>query len=559
MQAPTLSASSHVADDDDQYPLFLRILRQRFDDRVSGPEPTPIFTTAPTTSATASLFDVFLEYLPPAQRQHYNCHACRRFVDRFGGLVTIDEAGVRRSLFWDGPVDEIPALFREAVADFNDRARYSPVTGVFLSPEKTWGLPSNVETVDVPGGRSTRTWHHMAVIPPAKLHFKHAIHTALQVMAEKEQDYAILCRGLADFPITVVRQAHAFLTNGALARSEKHIGVATWLLALHEARDAAKSQSTKNSLTWRAVALAPAGFCHVGSSMIGTLLEDIAKGMAFSQIKKRFDEKMDPLKYMRPQAPPAAGNIAEAEKLVERLGLAPSLERRFAKLEDVQALWTPKPPAPEPTKGAVFGHLKPKGDAAFTPTLHVPPVTMTWVKFRETILPTAESMEVYIPSGPYQFTALITAVHPDAPPILQWDHPEKRNPVSWYVYKGGSPASQWGLRPLTWQKVTAVSLCPSKWADESGFQHQGNRALFLLEGAWDQHYNSGGGFFPENLKSELHSIRSTLEAYAMNATIAGKQEATACGVNLQAGIPWTFSVRVTTKGIAVIYKLDRWD
>lgn len=53
--------------------------------------------------------------------------------------------------------------------------------------------------------------------------------------------------------------------------------------------------------------------------MIGTLLDDIASGMSFDSVSRRFAEKMHPLQYQRPQAAPSAGNIAQAEKIVEKL------------------------------------------------------------------------------------------------------------------------------------------------------------------------------------------------------------------------------------------------
>ena len=80
------------------------------------------------------------------------------------------------------------------------------------------------------------------------------------------------------------------------------------LLALHEAR-ASKRGPAADNLTWLAVATAPAGFCHVRSSMIGTLLEDVAAGMPFDAIKQRFDAKMHPLQYQRPTAMPSVPSI----------------------------------------------------------------------------------------------------------------------------------------------------------------------------------------------------------------------------------------------------------
>lgn len=111
--------------------------------------------------------------------------------------------------------------------------------------------------------------------------------------------------------------------------------------------------------------------------MIGTLLEDIAAGMDFATVSKRFASRMPPLQYQRPQALPLAGNIAEAEKLVEKMGIAPSLERRFARLKKSK-LFGVRPLNPiKNSGGGVFSHLTPKG-AAPAVGLNLPSKTMTW-------------------------------------------------------------------------------------------------------------------------------------------------------------------------------------
>ncbi len=77
---------------------------------------------------------------------------------------------------------------------------------------------------------------------------------------------------------------------------------------------------------WRLIASAPDGFCHPRASMIGVLLDAIAVGMSFDAIKSHFNEKVYPLLYQRPQAPPSAGNIAIAEATIE-----PSCEKPNAR------------------------------------------------------------------------------------------------------------------------------------------------------------------------------------------------------------------------------------
>src|SRR5690606_31045341 len=99
-----------------------------------------------------------------------------------------------------------------------------------------------------------------------------------------------------------------------------------------------------------------------------------------------FAAKMHPLQYQRPQAAPTAGAIAAAERLVEQMGIAPALRRRFARLDEIEALWRPAAePEPAESAGGVFAHLTPKGKIP-TRELELPATTMTWEKFQRTVL-----------------------------------------------------------------------------------------------------------------------------------------------------------------------------
>lgn len=155
------------------------------------------------------------------------------------------------------------------------------------------------------------------------------------------------------------------------------------------------------------------------------------------------------------------------------------------------------------------------------------------------------------------FCALVTAVNPDAPPIIQWDREEARNPFSWYVYNGGSSPAMWNL-PNGFVEVTAITLQPSMWGDEERFTHQGKSAIFVLSGARDARKPSAG-LFPEILRGELHQIRATLEAYSRSSSISGGEEASANGLRIGENGDQAL-IRVTSvNGVAMHYRIDRWD
>jgi hypothetical protein len=532
--------------EDRDYDAFLDALHAAFD-RASG----PLFTTDATG---ADLWDAYLSSLPAEDQQHYNCNACRRFIETYGGLVTIDAAGRTTSVMWDG---EVPSPIGRSLAALRRHVAAARVTGVFLTSASTWGVPAA-------GG-----WRHMHVHPAnARLFKATGLRNAEQAAAEKREEYGMLQRALADFPADLAGQAHQLCLSEALYRSEKVLGVIEWFWKLHVARQGVRGRAAEN-LTWLAVATAPQGFCHVRSTMIGTLLEDLAAGLPFEDVKRRFGAKMNPLQYQRPTAPPSAGNIAQAEKIVAELRSAGALARRFARLDDVQErLWTPAPTRPAPPRdqgGGVFGHLLPQPTVPdVAPAVAgMPPQVMTWEKFSRTILPRAETIEFLVPTGMGPYYALVTAVDPAAPPILQWDREDQRNPVSWYTYPSGSMAPNWNLRAGTFHPVTAVTAFPFMW-NGGVYPHQGDGVLFLLKDAIDKGYREGAGLFPELLKGEYHAVRATMEAFARQAVIADRDTAECCGVGIRKGdrgfgFGLGVTLRVTSNGVRSTYKLDRWD
>lgn len=526
-----MSTTSTISTTDQEYATFEALIRSRV-----AAHTGPIFRTAIPEDA---LWSVYLNGIPEAHRQHYDCHACRSFVKRYGGLVTIGEDGRTTPLLWDAAA--VPDLFATSVGELALSVRAARVVGVFLWNDRTWGQPRTGEWSHLHGVAS-----YLSSIPRTQ--------TAGQAMAEKREDYAILSRGLSEYPIDAVRQAVRVLEADAVTRSEKAAGVAAWLLDL-QTRIAGKRGHERNNLVWLAVATAPVGFCHIRSTIISTLLDDIVEGLPFESIAKRWADKMHPLRYQRPTAPPREGAIQQAERLVAELGVAASLRRRFATLSDVLVkLWEPAPEPDAPPSGGVFDHLR---EADRVKKLNLPPTVITWEKFAARVLPDARTIEVKTPSRG-AFYGLVTAADADAPAILQWDGlaDQPRNPVSWYFYHNGSPASQWGLRAGAWTPVAAIFPSPHQWQAPEKFAHQGQNIFFAIRGAKVSR-SAPLCLFPEILKSELHGIRSVVEAYSKTRFIEGEGDAN--GLAFQKGAPDALTLRVRTAQGMATYTLDRWE
>lgn len=513
-------------------------IRESFEKAVTNKE--PLFTTDAN-----DLYDRFLWALPAEARQHYNCNACRRFVDAYGGLVTITPYGELEPVMWKFAV---PEIFQASVGMIRARVSSARITGVFITSEKRLGVAR------------TGIWSHMCVDVPKNIIHTSRLDTAYQAACKKNEDFKMLLNAVNKYSIHTAETAVNLLRSDSLYRGEKTLGIAEWFLEVVKTAHRYNGRARTNYL-WLKAATAPSGFCHVSSSMIGTLLDDIQDGYDFNTVKARFNAKMDPLKYQRPQVAPGRANVARAEEIIAKLGMQNSLKRRFAQIHDVKLEWSPAVYPDKVFAGGVFSGIKTKDDEwKDIRDRHIQPeaTTMTWEKFRRTVLPHAKKIELYIPGCKMNFAALVTADHPFAPPIIVWDNEGNRNPVNWYMYTGGSHASQWNLPYNEYVEVTGITLQPNLW--QPGFDHHGNGVFFLLKGCKDTR-NSASGLFPETLKGELREVRATIEAYSNQNKLAGYNEASACGLCMQerSRVTWDCKLKVTTEVGVRYYKLDRWD
>ncbi|NHZ44702.1 hypothetical protein [Massilia aquatica] len=511
---------------------LVRAINERFN-ALSG----PLFATD-----ASGLFEAYLDALPGHERQEYNCSCCRVFIERFGGLAQVDDDGLLVSAIWDG--DTAPAAFRGVATTLARLVRQAGITMPFLSSEAMYGKPAA-------GG-----WHHFA-IEPARVYRDSELENAWQHACSRREAFVSVRRALDEYSAPVCATALRLLKDDSLHNAEAALGQAQFLVDLHAARDAVHGEHCKDNLVYRMVALAPMGFCHPRTSMIATLLDDILAGKSFEAAAASWSAKMDGLQYMRPQALPTAGAIAAATEAFEKLGAASALERRFATMDDIQeTIWLPRAPASPPAAGGIFASVTPKPASSQPASMTAPPVVMTLEKFRRTVLPDADRIEMAAPITKVLFTALTSAVHADARPIMQWDTPAQRNPVAWYVYSGGSDPQDFNLSG-DFYEVTAITPLPHEWAGQSHPQH-GKGLVLLLKGARDLSCKSSC-IFPSCLKSELRAFRSTIEAYSQANDLSGSGEDNVAGMGLYQGGQCAVLLRVTSKGQVSDYRIDRWD
>lgn len=510
----------------DGWETFIAGIERKFRDAVNdGKE--KVFTTD-----ARGLWAMFMAGIPEDRQQHYNCRACRSFIERYGGLATVNhKTGELLPIMWHGVA---PAFFSKSVANLAYQVKHANITGVFVT-----GLAEL-------GSHRAGGWSHMAVEVPLPMRYRDRLKSASQEAARYREDHRALLGAMSTFSMSSARTAVNILRHyPGISRADKFLPWAEWFLGIKKT-DGARPRKTAENRLWLAVAEAPAGYCHIKGSVLGAMLYDIEERKSIAAIGTAHNERVDPLHYQRPKSAPSDQNVDRAEEIVAKLGLEKSLERRFARLDEVCKSWVPLAGDSVKQEG-VFASLRSNKETSIVEGTK----TYTWTKFAREVLPEALEMDVELnQSKRYNLCAMVTAVHKNAPPILKWDREENRNPVSWYSYAYGSLPREWGIT-TSLVKVTAVAPRPD------GAQ----AAILLLRGTADPGQGrAGSALFPEILRPELYEVRKTVEAYSRKKPLQGWSRSSACGLHISAAHEEiNIILRVRTRHGQGRYLIDRWD
>lgn len=495
------------------------------------PSDVPVFHT------DVDLWEVYLGAFPEEHRQEHNCNCCKQFLRNVGSIVYINSNGIPRSILWDTQQDY--GYFNPIVEALANAVEKAKIVGLYLNNYKSGGRHLGAEEL---GG-----WNHF-YLTLADRHVEEKIGSRDKQCGEISERFKMVVNAVTKFDHSTVETVLGLAESGTLHRPEKVLGQLKWFYELGESFHGVavrKGIHTRNNLIWRAVATAPVGFANICSGVSSALLEDIQNGVDTDTAVQKHNVKMRGDRYLRPTTH-SAGNVKAANKLIEELGYERSFDRRFARLEDLELKWRPIPKANTAkveAAGGMFDVLlkedKPIRDARFGGT-------MTWARFEKDILGNAERIEVLVPSTG-NFFAFTAPVHDDAPLIFQWD-----NGIGTYSYVNGSPSNRWNLEGCEWTTITGITNRPSHW----GNTHQSNHAdcmYFVIDGCVDR-ANDSMVIFPETLKSVLHPVRSTIEAFAKTRPLEGANEASACGLAISNGT-MGIKVRVTSRNVRTEYEI----
>jgi len=489
----------------EQYEALLELIHQNYKTNVGSVNTKR--ETLYVVSDTKSLFNIFLSNLPEPLQQHYNCNTCRSFFKRYGGIVEIDKTTfLKHSVVWPTDPNVIPSIFTKAIIAVNEKVIGSDIRCMF---NEVSGYHQDIEFVY---GESEKGGFNHISIP-----FTFLFNVNNKITSQK---VITLRYAIESYKPEVIECAIGTLK----AIADTHSEIPTFIKNLElfqecqKNYDKSKDNRVKANILWY-YANKSITICSMRSNIVGSLMDDIqSENFSLATCVERFKPKLHPLKYRRPQAPPKAGNVAVAEKIIAELGLEDSLKREFAVFEDIYLMWKPSKEEAPKSEG-VFGHLKTSNKKEEPKVLEAPPEKITLEDFMK-LLPTFKKMECVIRPND-QFCCFTNATIKDSKPILKYDKLDNRNTISQFGIHESTPV-HWNVAPNTYAEVIGITTHPGMRDEEVKLL-----IVFLLPNCYPKPYRNGLGLFPVEMIPELYQIRSTIEEFSNSGSLGDPSVATA--------------------------------
>ena len=381
------------------------------------------------------LWEVYLSSFPEGtnkmyrKRREYDCGHCRNFIKIIGGAVAIVDGKIHT--IWEIDTDDV--VFQPVVDALRTYVESKPIKDIWRHFTNTVGVKSTNEYTE---DKQIIKWTHMYTpIPERLLERKSDIPTAKAKVRDRKN---VFKRSLDEITEEAVDTVLELIASNTLYRGQE------WERVLKDFRKYQReynglSDGEKDTYTWTKAMTIGDVIGRIRNHSIGTLLVNISEGMDLDNAVKAYENVVAPANYKRPKAIFTKKMLEDAKKTVTDLGYMDSLQRRFARLDDITVnniLFCNRDAAPRIQGGLdIFDEMS--KEVAVNPKKFSKIEEISAEKFVSDVLPTAKELEVLFENRHKKnMVSLIAPVNKDAKNMMKWS-----NPFSW-AYSGNMTDSE---------------------------------------------------------------------------------------------------------------------
>ena len=368
------------------------------------------------------MWNLYLDSFPPGtneiyrERREYDCSCCRHFIKTIGNAVVIKENVVHT--IWD--VSGVGTTFQPVADALSTYIKDHAVTDVYVSHEKKIGTERSLERLE---NGKVNSYDHFFLKLPDKFVFDKR-RSAGDIKGGFRDTRNVFKRSLDGITEESVMTVLELISQNSLYKGEEWKAPLTEFLKYKKAYDKL-TDSEKENFAWEKSIAAGAGIGRIKNHSIGTLLVNISEGMDLDTAAKKYEQIVAPANYKRPKAIYTKKMLDDARKKIEEMGYMPSLERRFATLDDISInniLFSNKDAQRRISDaGDVFASME--KDIAVNPKKFSNVEEVPAADFVKNVLPMAKEIEVYLENRhSANMVSLIAPKNPDAPTMFKWNN-----------------------------------------------------------------------------------------------------------------------------------------
>lgn len=374
-----------------EFKVFASQIRKHFDEMVSSlKQGEKLFTVK---LEKGELWNIYLKSFPEGtdtlyrENTSHNCHCCRHFVNRVGGLVAI--VNNKLVTLWDFTTDD--ETYQPVIDAMAAYVRTKTIDNIFITKESKIGTECTHEqkATTLP----ITTWHHMSLVVPTNM-IDNSFESIESKLGDARATHDVFKRSLEELSMDAVDTVLELIAQNSLYKGEE------WKVVLKKFRkykaeyESLKTEDKANYVWAKSVVVGDA-VARIRNHSIGVLLTDITKDEDLDVAVKRYESVVAPENYKRPKAIFTKKMLEDAKVTVTELGYSDSLVRRFATLDDItinNILFSNKDAAKRIKGADVFEEMS--NSLAINPRKFNKVEEISIEDFITNVLPTAKNLEV---------------------------------------------------------------------------------------------------------------------------------------------------------------------
>lgn len=351
------------------------------------------------------------------EKPWHDCRRCMSWFKSMANVVMIDDNYEIKTLFGFKTIPEYQDVFRI----LDEFLKSKKVKDLFLFDHPSVGVFRSFAEYD---GKFDEN-HHFYLDLPDKFYVPSD--DLASTIGDAHTQRKLLEDTLNLISPDAIDTVLELVYSNSLYRSIQWKDTLEGLKEVFEQFDQMDSDCDSNNWLWKKSAILPRNIVHIKNTSMGTLLIDVTEGKDLEQAVTNYEKITAPTNYQRPKAIFTEQMLEEAKEKIAELGYMDSLQRRFAKLEDISinnVLFANRD-VRAGMGDSIFDELKKNVSKRIHNFDKVSDISLD--EFINNVLPNAQEISLYVDSKfKNNFVSLIAPLNKDAPSMFQWD-----NPFSW--------------------------------------------------------------------------------------------------------------------------------